>query len=749
MTVSGYSSGINNVNILGNTFDIGTTTNVQAVGAYNDLAASTIAASNINIVGNIITSDTNTGGSIQEPLLLGMEGGVALHWNVSNNQISNSNGDGIQLIAPVDSTVSGNTIFNFDRANNSALNAAGIYIGGTGSTTAMNDEIYSNHINSNYNANARGIYIDNSYIATSTLNVYDNQINASTSIQYFAQTPTYATSTYAGSINLLTGCFSVNGTCLISGNNYWTSLGGNIYNNTGTNVGIGTSTPQSLLSISGSNSGTITNALTLDNSAGGNGWGSKISFGQAGTQEGLIQEYFPNSTQGYSLLFGTGNTQSAMLVNTSGFLGIGTTSPGTLLSLNNIANFAAATSTFYSPAVAFTGINGITVGTTTQLTAPINGIPALELDSEASGAPPETSLRIVAPSSNPIEGDMVELTSLLKNWTDWDTEQYSNEALTNITDGISGGGVFNPFVIRFCNLNGGGICANNSIYAFMALPNGSVSIGDQATSSVDQNALLQVSSSTATRIFEANSSPGSHVFDVTQGGASTTNLTLSGTAWTQGVLPTSGYTYDLGTTGTPYNNGWFGYSVNIQNSGVNTQLLAGANGSNQILTLPTGTGVLASLANTNNWPQVQTFTSGLISQASSTIGGGTGSSGLTISGNATTTGNLIFSGTSSFIEQGSNILFGGNGFNTLIRPNASGDQIQIQSFGGSTNSVFTDGGALGIGTTTPSANLVVNGTTGQNLFQIATSTNQGIFTVNQNGARRCFKWVERPVLRLR
>jgi len=40
----------------------------------------------------------------------------------------------------------------------------------------------------------------------------------------------------------------------------------------------------------------------------------------------------------------------------------------------------------------------------------------------------------------------------------------------------------------------------------------------------------------------------------------------------------------------------------------------------------------------NTWSQLQTFTSGLIAQASSTIGDGTGAGGLTISGNATTTG---------------------------------------------------------------------------------------------------------------
>jgi hypothetical protein len=42
-------------------------------------------------------------------------------------------------------------------------------------------------------------------------------------------------------------------------------------------------------------------------------------------------------------------------------------------------------------------------------------------------------------------------------------------------------------------------------------------------------------------------------------------------------------------------------------------------------------------------------------------------------------------------------------------------------------------GNTGVGTSTPGANLVVNGTTGQNLLQVATSTNQNIFTIDQNG----------------
>jgi len=64
-------------------------------------------------------------------------------------------------------------------------------------------------------------------------------------------------------------------------------------------------------------------------------------------------------------------------------------------------------------------------------------------------------------------------------------------------------------------------------------------------------------------------------------------------------------------------------------------------------------------------------------------------------------------------------------------------QFVVWESGSSTPAFIVSGtnnnGNVGVGTTTPSGNLVINGTTGQNLLQIATSTNQGILTVNQNG----------------
>ena len=97
---------------------------------------------------------------------------------------------------------------------------------------------------------------------------------------------TGATTTYyaTGGINLTSGCFSINGTCITGG---------------------------------GGGSGTVSSGTT-----------------------GQFPYYASNST--------TLTATSSIFLASSSNVGIGTTTPGSLLSLNNIANFTAATSTFYS-----------------------------------------------------------------------------------------------------------------------------------------------------------------------------------------------------------------------------------------------------------------------------------------------------------------------------------------------------------------------------------------------------------------
>lgn len=72
---------------------------------------------------------------------------------------------------------------------------------------------------------------------------------------------------------------------------------------------------------------------------------------------------------------------------------------------------------------------------------------------------------------------------------------------------------------------------------------------------------------------------------------------------------------------------------------------------------------------------------------------------LKVGGTASTTidstGNVILN-SSAFIKEGANIIFGGNGFNTLFRPDSSGGEIQFQSFAGASNGIITDTGLFKI-----------------------------------------------------
>ena len=156
--------------------------------------------------------------------------------------------------------------------------------------------------------------------------------------------------------------------------------------------------------------------------------------------------------------------------------------------------------------------------------------------------------------------------------------------------------------------------------------------------------------------------------------------------------------------------------------------------------ISTSGGVSLSAANT--WSLLQIFTSGLFSQASSTIGSGTQIGGLTVWGGATTTGNLLVQGnatTSAFAITGiiSSLLktnangslipavlgtdyvnysypFPLSATSSLIQFNGQASSTQFSAtnayFGGTATSTFTTSGFLGIGTSTPNWNLQVAGT---------------------------------------
>lgn len=166
------------------------------------------------------------------------------------------------------------------------------------------------------------------------------------------------TSTFSGGINLGSGgCFAVSGTCIsLSGS------GGSGTVNTGTlgqaayyatngtavsgtstlfiasnqNVGIGTTSPAAKLHIEGvSNNAAVRLRETTSN-----------NYAYLGFID--TSGNFSFDLIGANFMTFTTNSAERMRITGTGSVGIGGTStPGSLLSINNIANFTAATSTFY------------------------------------------------------------------------------------------------------------------------------------------------------------------------------------------------------------------------------------------------------------------------------------------------------------------------------------------------------------------------------------------------------------------
>ena len=129
-------------------------------------------------------------------------------------------------------------------------------------------------------------------------------------------------------------------------NNYWTLSAGNLYNNAGTNVGIGITVPTSFLDVMGNSAGGISLQLRGGNT-NASSLSSQITFGYANTANyrhsirtrhnagtsvnNAIDFYLWQSTDA----IGTLGSKHVMTLEGTGFVGIGTTAPISMLHVLN------------------------------------------------------------------------------------------------------------------------------------------------------------------------------------------------------------------------------------------------------------------------------------------------------------------------------------------------------------------------------------------------------------------------------
>lgn len=258
--------------------------------------------------------------------------------NIGGNALTAGAGTLTSLTDSGALTVSGRADLN-GQASTTRLSAFDrIYIGGSATSTLFGDTT-----------------------GTSTLQGFLNVSGAVTSTSTFTGglaanllniTSSAATSSAANGLNLTAGCFAISGVCVGGGGSGSGTVNAGTLNrltyytgssavssadfltidNTNQRLGISTSTPYARLQVSAS---TTPQFILSNPSLGSN-----------------LKHWFASTTPAGDLAWGTINdlntsTSTLTTFTRAGLFGIGTSTPGSLLSLNNIVNFTTATSTFY------------------------------------------------------------------------------------------------------------------------------------------------------------------------------------------------------------------------------------------------------------------------------------------------------------------------------------------------------------------------------------------------------------------
>ncbi|MBC7836432.1 hypothetical protein H7X87_01495, partial [Acetobacteraceae bacterium] len=207
---------------------------------------------------------------------------------------------------------------------------------------------------------------------------------------------TTATSTFGGGLDIASGCFALAGTCISTGNLGLTGTQGQVAYFSGTNsavgtsslfiassgrIGIGTTTPESIFTVGAAGAvasfGNYTNTTVYSMFAQQSAGVGRAMFGYDSSSNNAVVQGVVSKGIEFNVNSNTFGAGTAMFIDTSGNVGIGTTSPYAKLSVagNAVfdqqisANYYTATSTTIAstfPYASTTAISSTNASTTNQ-----------------------------------------------------------------------------------------------------------------------------------------------------------------------------------------------------------------------------------------------------------------------------------------------------------------------------------------------------------------------------------------------
>jgi len=537
--------------------------------------------------------------------------------------------------------------------------------------------------------------------------------------------------------------------------NYWTSSGGNIYNNTGTNVGIGTESPNSNLVVDGNTGGGGMFKLhNSDNNAGDQWWmgftqGDGFGSGDANDRARIgveVSQYGPGR-----LFFTTGgynNQTERMRIDENGNVGIGTSHPAVALDITGDVQITYGSSYYvggnkvlvdrYQHGDVFVGTGAGQNGAITDGNNTAVGNNALNTNTNGQG---NTAMGYNALNSNTSDGNTAFGSSALAS-----NNTGSNNTAIGLNADVGSSDLYNATAI--------GANAVVSTSNSLVLGNG-VNVG--------------IGTSSPSQTLEVNGTTKTNDIQITDGASSGYVLQSDGNgngSWVDPSNIDNGewalylgnlYNHNSGSVGintnTPSNtltvngNADFVGNVGIGTSTpstkfevsgttktTNLQITSGASNGYVLKSDGNGNGswvAPSTLATTNYW----TLASGdLYNNSGSNVGIGVTSPTSTlevVSTGAKTANyygtqaiNNATSSTSNVVKAGLNIQSTGSWTGT----SAQNIGLYVSNVSGGTNNydaIFNGGGKVGIGTSSPTQKLEVSGTTKTTNFEMTSGASSG------------------------